>query len=90
MELEHEMLLMEQEEETAAARARGDAPPVPASEADAKALADAAVRYFVPALSHVEPRSVVVHFSISLASILSSCFEHDRESRVRSKPSQVW
>ena len=34
---------MEQEEETAAARARGDSPPVPASEADAKALADAAV-----------------------------------------------
>lgn len=60
MELRHEESLMEQEEETAAARARGDSQPVPASEADAKALADAAVRYLVPALSHVEPRSVGV------------------------------
>ena len=40
-------LCMEQEEETAAARARGDAPPVPASDADAKALIDAAVCFLL-------------------------------------------
>ena len=40
------------EEATAAALARGEAPPVPAAEADAKALADAAVRLSHSLLPH--------------------------------------
>ena len=45
------------EEATAAALARGEAPPVPAAEADAKALADAAVRFSHSLLPHAYPSS---------------------------------